>query len=253
MGVRARPGHRGCSRWRGWPSGWAARTRCCRSLKPGARRVQDRHAGGRARADERRRRVRALLLRPRPARDQRLRAGAGRALRPRQDRRRHRRPGALHRGRGASRGASCRRSTPAPGRCTRAARSSTSPTSPTTSCCARSCTTCARAPTIPSTATPSCASRSTSSRQPVVSLATTQLRGGTLGKVRVRLSKISRVGLKFSRAGKVVYLEARGRGGPRDAGARCGACRARRAPTTWRSPPSTWRVTSAPPRVRSTS
>ena len=40
--------------------------------------------------------------------------------------------------------------------------------------------------------------------QPVVSLATTTLRGGTLGKVKVRLSKISRVGLKFSRGGKVV-------------------------------------------------
>jgi hypothetical protein len=39
---------------------------------------------------------------------------------------------------------------------------------------------------------------------PVVSLATTQLRGGTIGKVRVRLSKISRVGLNFSRAGKLV-------------------------------------------------
>jgi hypothetical protein len=43
--------------------------------------------------------------------------------------------------------------------------------------------------------------------QPVVSLATATLRGGTLGKVRVRLSKISRVGLKFSRAGKVAYVK----------------------------------------------
>ena len=43
--------------------------------------------------------------------------------------------------------------------------------------------------------------------QPVVSLATTTLRGGTLGKFKVRLSKISRVGLKFSRAGKVAYVK----------------------------------------------
>ena len=43
--------------------------------------------------------------------------------------------------------------------------------------------------------------------QPVVALATTTLRGGTLGKVRVRLSKISRVGLKFSRGGKVAYVK----------------------------------------------
>jgi hypothetical protein len=42
---------------------------------------------------------------------------------------------------------------------------------------------------------------------PVVSLATTTLRGGTLGKVRVRLSKISRVGLEFSRGGRVVYTK----------------------------------------------
>ena len=40
---------------------------------------------------------------------------------------------------------------------------------------------------------------------PVVSLATTRLRGGTTGSVRVRLSKISRVGLKFSRGGRTVY------------------------------------------------
>jgi hypothetical protein len=39
---------------------------------------------------------------------------------------------------------------------------------------------------------------------PQVALATTRLRGGTLGMVRVRLSKISRVGLKFERDGEVV-------------------------------------------------
>jgi hypothetical protein len=39
---------------------------------------------------------------------------------------------------------------------------------------------------------------------PAVSLATSTLRGGTLAKVRIRLSKISRVGLKFSRGGRVV-------------------------------------------------
>ena len=44
--------------------------------------------------------------------------------------------------------------------------------------------------------------------QPVVSLATATLRGGTLGKVKVRLSKISRVGLKFSRGGRVVSTKA---------------------------------------------
>jgi hypothetical protein len=43
--------------------------------------------------------------------------------------------------------------------------------------------------------------------QPVVALATSTLRGGTLGKVKVRLSKISRVGLKFSRAGKAAYVK----------------------------------------------
>jgi hypothetical protein len=44
--------------------------------------------------------------------------------------------------------------------------------------------------------------------RPVVSLATATLRGGTLGKVKVRLSKISRVGLKFSRGGRVVSTKA---------------------------------------------
>jgi D-glucuronyl C5-epimerase C-terminus len=44
--------------------------------------------------------------------------------------------------------------------------------------------------------------------QPVVSLVTATLRGGTLGKVKLRLSKISRVGLKFSRAGRVVSTKA---------------------------------------------
>jgi hypothetical protein len=42
---------------------------------------------------------------------------------------------------------------------------------------------------------------------PIVSLATTTLRGGKLGKVKVRLSKISRVVLQFSRAGRVVYTK----------------------------------------------
>jgi hypothetical protein len=40
---------------------------------------------------------------------------------------------------------------------------------------------------------------------PVISLATATLRGGKLGKVKVRLSKISRVVLEFSRNGRVVY------------------------------------------------
>jgi hypothetical protein len=43
---------------------------------------------------------------------------------------------------------------------------------------------------------------------PVVSLVTATLRGGTLGKVKLRLSKISRVGLRFSRGGRVVSSEA---------------------------------------------
>jgi D-glucuronyl C5-epimerase C-terminus len=43
--------------------------------------------------------------------------------------------------------------------------------------------------------------------QPVVSLVTTTLRGGTLAKVKLRLSKISRVGLKFSRAGEIAYVK----------------------------------------------
>jgi D-glucuronyl C5-epimerase C-terminus len=42
--------------------------------------------------------------------------------------------------------------------------------------------------------------------QPQLSLVTTQLRGGTVGKVRLRLSKISRVGLRVERAGKVVSV-----------------------------------------------
>jgi hypothetical protein len=43
--------------------------------------------------------------------------------------------------------------------------------------------------------------------QPVVSLVTTTLRGGTLSKFKVRLSKISRVGLKLSRGVKVAYVK----------------------------------------------
>jgi hypothetical protein len=42
---------------------------------------------------------------------------------------------------------------------------------------------------------------------PVISLATSTLRGGKLGKVKVRLSKISRVVLKFSRNGRAVYTK----------------------------------------------
>ncbi|HYH87958.1 MAG TPA: D-glucuronyl C5-epimerase family protein [Solirubrobacteraceae bacterium] len=44
--------------------------------------------------------------------------------------------------------------------------------------------------------------------EPQVSLVTARLRGGTSGKVRVRLSKISRVGLRFSRGGTVVSTRA---------------------------------------------
>jgi hypothetical protein len=42
--------------------------------------------------------------------------------------------------------------------------------------------------------------------QPQLSLVTTSLRGGAVGKVRLRLSKISRVGLRVERAGKVVSV-----------------------------------------------
>jgi D-glucuronyl C5-epimerase C-terminus len=41
---------------------------------------------------------------------------------------------------------------------------------------------------------------------PQLSLVTTTLRGGTSGKLRLRLSKISRVGLRVRRAGKVVSI-----------------------------------------------
>ena len=87
------------------------------------------------------------------------------------------------------------------------ARASTSPTSPTTSCCARSCAACATAPRIPYCDT-ELRFAQYELEQPVVSLATATLRGGTLGKVKVRLSKISRVGLKFSRGGRVVSTKA---------------------------------------------
>ena len=43
---------------------------------------------------------------------------------------------------------------------------------------------------------------------PQLSLVTTRLRGGTEGRLRLRLSKISRVGLKFSRGGRVVSTKA---------------------------------------------
>jgi hypothetical protein len=42
---------------------------------------------------------------------------------------------------------------------------------------------------------------------PVISLATATLRGGKLGKVKIRLSKISRVVLRFSRNGRPVYTK----------------------------------------------
>jgi D-glucuronyl C5-epimerase C-terminus len=42
---------------------------------------------------------------------------------------------------------------------------------------------------------------------PVVSLATATLRGGTVSKIKLRLSKISRVGLKLSRGGKLAYVK----------------------------------------------
>ncbi len=44
--------------------------------------------------------------------------------------------------------------------------------------------------------------------EPQISLVTARLRGGTLGKLRLRLSKISRVGVRVSRGGKLVSTRA---------------------------------------------
>ena len=67
---------------------------------------------------------------------------------------------------------------------------------------------------------------------PQLSLVTTTLRGGTEGKLRLRLSKISRVGLRVRRAGKLVSIRpavVAGHGTPYLRW----PVRARRATTTW--------------------
>ena len=134
VGVRPRPGHRACRRWRACAKRLGRQDEVLPIAQAGARASSRPNTPEGVRVPTSDGAEYALYsVRARPARHQRLRAGAGRALRPRQDRRRPGRPGALHPGRAWSRGASCRRSTPAPGRSTRAARSSTSPTSPTTS------------------------------------------------------------------------------------------------------------------------
>ena len=139
---------------------------------------------------------------PRPARHQWLRAGARRASTTSA-----RSPATPTRRRStsrasASRGGRCRRSTPAPGRCTRRGSSEHESDLNTTSCCARSCAACATAPTTPSTATPSCASPRTARAAGRLARHRAKLRGGTLGKVKVRLSK-PRVGPEVLRAAVV--------------------------------------------------
>ena len=96
-------------------------------------------------AGRRRRPLPAVLGAAEPEDPQRLRPVARRPLRLRRADRR-RRPRARCSTRATSpRARRCRRSTPAPGRCTRAARSPTSPTSATTRCCATSSSSSARA------------------------------------------------------------------------------------------------------------
>ena len=110
-------------------------------------------AGGRA--------LRAVLVLAQPAHPQRLHPVARRPLRRRADHRRPARGAAVRRRRRDRAQGGARRSTPAPGRTTRAGRSRASPTSATTRCCATSSPGCATAPARPSTATPSCTSRRT--------------------------------------------------------------------------------------------
>ena len=96
VGLGPRPGH-GHPVDRPRRPAHRPRGRGAADRRPGARRLRDAAARGRARGDRERPALRALLLRSRPARDQRLHAGARRPLRPRQDRRRRPRPRALRR------------------------------------------------------------------------------------------------------------------------------------------------------------
>ena len=143
--------------------------------------------------------LRALLLRPRPARDQRLRAGARRPLRPRQDRQRRARPHALRRRRARrARRAADLRHRRLVAVLARLGRARVRPLLPPAA---------ARVPASMCNRTDDPVYCDTELRfaqyelePPQLSLVTTRLRGGTEGKLRLRLSKISRVGLRVKRA-----------------------------------------------------
>ena len=93
----------------------------------------------------------------------------------------------------------CRRSTPAPGRCTRAARSRASPTSATTSCCATSWSSCAGARRRSSTAARTQHFTAYLTTPPAVEVLPRTLRPNRTGKLRFKLSKIARVSLRVTR------------------------------------------------------
>ena len=184
VGVRHRPGHGACSRWRGWPSGSAARTRCCRcSSRRSASSRRNTPEGVRVPTSDGAEYalysfapdlhvingfVQALVglydlgkIAGDPD-AQALYTEGERVARRELPTLRHRRLVAV---------------------LARLGRARVRPLLPPAAA-RRSCTTCARAPTIPSTATPSCASPSTSSRRRWSRWPPRTLRGGTLGKVQ---------------------------------------------------------------------
>ena len=139
VGLLARPGHRACRRWRARPRGCSARPTSSRSRCAGSAIFQTAPPAG-VRVRVRRRRALPAVLRAAEASrcstasssrssasttsPQLTGDATARAL--------------FDAGDLAGRAGGRRRSTPAPGRCTRAGRSSASPTSATTSCCATS-------------------------------------------------------------------------------------------------------------------
>ena len=160
--------------------------------------------GVRGRRRRRARTTSSTRSRAGPARAQRVPAGARRASTTSRRRRTTTRArGAVQRRRPGRRGASCRASTPARGRCTR--RAARSPTSATTASCATSCARCATGRgTAAYCATRTRFDRYLHQRTARGDRLTGRRRAGRTIAVRVTLSKVSCVTLRLRRGGRVV-------------------------------------------------
>ena len=183
-----------CRRWRARPRGCSARRTSSRSPCAGSGSSRPRRPPGVRVAGRRRRALPAVLRAREPADPQRLRPVARRALRLRRADRATPPRARCSTPATSPRAPRSRRSTPARGRCTRAGRSRASPTSATTSCCATSSSQlCSRTATIRVLQRRASTSPSYLTVPPVVEVLPRTLRPRKAGKLRFKLSKISRV------------------------------------------------------------